>query len=96
MPRLPFPPGALRAQFDEQVRQEAAQMAEHYEIFYCLESTIRTLINDTLAAAQGPKWWDSARVPPLIQGGGDKASSTRGGLWRHTQVGRSDGLHNLW
>lgn len=55
-------------QFDERVRQEAAQMAEHYEIFYCLERTIRALINDTLTAADGPKWWDTPRVPSVIHG----------------------------
>lgn len=55
-------------QFDERVRQEAAQMAEHYEIFYCLERTIRALISDTLTAADGPKWWDTPRVPSVIHG----------------------------
>ena len=53
-------------QFDEKVRTEAAQMARHYEVFYALETTIRTLITETLAAAAGQKWWDAGRVPPAI------------------------------
>jgi HEPN superfamily Swt1-like protein len=53
-------------QFDERVRLEAAQMARHYEIFYALETTIRTLISDTLTASAGPKWWDVGRVPQAI------------------------------
>jgi len=55
-------------QFDERIRLEAAQMARHYEIFYALETTIRTLITDTLAASAGPKWWDAGRVPQAIHG----------------------------
>jgi hypothetical protein len=53
-------------QFDEHVRLEAAQMARHYEIFYALETTIRTLITDTLVASAGAKWWDAGRVPQAI------------------------------
>jgi hypothetical protein len=53
-------------QFDQRVRQEAAQMAEYYEIFYCLEKTIRALINDTLSTADGPKWWEKGRVPGTL------------------------------
>ncbi len=37
-------------------------MAEHYEIFYCLEKTIRSSISEALEAAEGPAWWDSGRV----------------------------------
>jgi hypothetical protein len=56
-------------QFDQKIREEAAQMAEHYEIFYCLEKSIRTLINDTLKAEIGTTWWDSGRVPSSIHTG---------------------------
>jgi hypothetical protein len=53
-------------QFDAKVRTEAAQMARHYEVFCALETTIRTLITETLAAAAGQKWWEPGRVPPAI------------------------------
>ena len=46
-------------QFDESVRREASEMSRHYEIFYCLEKTIRALISETLKAAAGETWWDS-------------------------------------
>lgn len=54
-------------QFDESVRKEAADMSRHYEVFYCLEKTIRSLISDTLSAAEGAKWWTSSRIPPKIR-----------------------------
>jgi hypothetical protein len=54
-------------QFEDAVRREAAAMARHYEIFYCLERTIRTFINSLLNAAEGPAWWNSARVPQQVK-----------------------------
>lgn len=53
-------------QFDEAVRKEASDMSRHYEVFYCLEKTIRTLISETLRTAEGAAWWDSGRVPPKL------------------------------
>jgi hypothetical protein len=35
-------------QFDKKVRNEASYMAQHYEIFYCLEKSIRTLITEMM------------------------------------------------
>src|SRR2546430_9076871 len=54
-------------QIDRAIRVEAASMAEHYEVFYSLEKSIRSLIADTLQAADGDKWWDSGRIPPKIK-----------------------------
>jgi hypothetical protein len=55
-------------QFDAAVRAEAATMAKHYEVFYSLEKTIRSLVATTLEAAENsPNWWSSQRVPPAIQ-----------------------------
>lgn len=54
-------------QIDRALRQEAAEMARHYEIFYSLENTIRNLIAETLEAAEPAGWWDSGRVPPKIK-----------------------------
>lgn len=54
-------------QFDEIIRGEAREMAEHYEIFYCLERSIRISIAETMEAADGTGWWDKGRVPPAIR-----------------------------
>lgn len=54
-------------QLDRAVRQEAASMSKHYEIFYSLEKSIRTLIADTLEAAEDHDWWNSGRVPPQLK-----------------------------
>jgi hypothetical protein len=52
-------------QFDVSLRSEAAQMGEHYELFYCLEKSIRELISETLEAAKGANWWGTC-VPPDV------------------------------
>lgn len=54
-------------QIDREIRQEAANMSDHYEVFYSLENSIRGLITDTLAAAEPGGWWDSGRIPQHIK-----------------------------
>ena len=54
-------------QIDQEIRQEAARMSRHYEIFYSLENSIRSLISDTLEAAVPAGWWASGRVDPKIK-----------------------------
>jgi hypothetical protein len=39
-------------QFEAAVRKEAATMAKHYEVFYCLEKSIRALVSGTLETAE--------------------------------------------
>lgn len=53
-------------QFTESVRREAAQMAQHYEIFYCLEKSIRDIVCERLEAEHGAAWWGSV-VPPNVR-----------------------------
>ena len=58
---------AYYPQFEQSVRQEAAEMSENYEVFYCLEQAIRKLITETLEESEGADWWKSARIPPDIK-----------------------------
>ncbi|MFH2050725.1 MAG: Swt1 family HEPN domain-containing protein [bacterium] len=53
-------------QFPAQIRQEAFEMGEHYELFYCLEKSIRQLIEEKLKAEHGMNWWDSC-VPDIVK-----------------------------
>lgn len=53
-------------QFTENVRREAAQMAQHYEIFYCLEKSIRDIVCERLEAEHGATWWGSV-VPANVR-----------------------------
>ena len=46
-------------------------MASHYELFFCLENSIRELVTATLAAAVGATWWDST-VPQAVKDNVDK------------------------
>ena len=55
-------------QIEHAFRAEAKEMAPHYEVFYSLERTVRTLVADSLEAADGPGWWhDPNRVPQKIK-----------------------------
>ncbi|MBS1158214.1 MAG: hypothetical protein H6R15_633 [Proteobacteria bacterium] len=58
---------AYYPQFEQIVRLEAADMSEHYEVFYCLEQAIRKLIVETLEDAEGTDWWNSSRIAPDIK-----------------------------
>lgn len=49
-------------QFEAALRVEAARMSEFYEVFYCLENSIRKLVADIMVEAEGADWWDGTRV----------------------------------
>lgn len=63
--------GSLYLQFPATLRNEASAMASHYELFFCLENSIRELVTATLAAAVGATWWDST-VPQAVKDNVDK------------------------
>jgi hypothetical protein len=52
-------------QFEEAIRQEASAMAVYYQLFYCLERSMRQLVREKLRAEKGPNWWTSC-VPEEI------------------------------
>jgi len=51
-------------QFDLEIRNEAKRMAKNYEVFYCLETSIRNLINTMMESAKGEDWWNSEHAVP--------------------------------
>jgi hypothetical protein len=53
-------------QFEQSIRAEAAEMSRHYELFYCLENSIRNLITEALRESTGPNWWESGKIPNNI------------------------------
>ena len=53
-------------QFAENLRREAAQMARSYELFYCLEKTIRKQIAELLESNRGIDWWNDTVIPQQI------------------------------
>lgn len=53
-------------QFELEIRNEAKMMSRHYEIFYCLEKSIRDLIKATLETTIGDNWWED-KVPPIVK-----------------------------
>lgn len=52
-------------QFDRQFRKEANFMAEHYEVFYCLEKSVRTLIMELMVEKYGDNWWDEKVIDAI-------------------------------
>jgi len=54
-------------QIDRAIRSEAARMAQHYEVFYSLEKSIRNLVSESLLAVDGTDWWDQGRVPVKVK-----------------------------
>jgi hypothetical protein len=52
-------------QFEQEVRREAAVMAQHYELFYCLEQAIRKIITETLEESEGVNWWDTKVIQKI-------------------------------
>ncbi len=45
-------------QFAAEFRKEAKAMAEHYEVFYCLEKSVRRLILELMEEKYGANWWE--------------------------------------
>jgi len=46
------------AQFDSVFRVEARDMSRHYEVFYCLEKSIRSLVVQLMREKYGDNWWE--------------------------------------
>ena len=54
-------------QFQHAIRTEARDMAVHYELFYCLEVSIRNIIKEKMRSELGEQWWDKATIPEHIR-----------------------------
>jgi len=55
------------SQFEQAVRSEASEMSRYYEMFYCLEKSIRKLIAENIEdVTKMADWWDSGKVPTKI------------------------------
>jgi hypothetical protein len=63
---------AYYPQFAARLRAEAASMATHYAIFYCLENSMRELIVERLEEVHGPDWWNKS-VPEAVRQNCDKS-----------------------
>jgi hypothetical protein len=59
-------------QFDGSLRAEAKKMAMHYELFYCLEKSIRELIVDIFEQSGDEDWWEN-QVPDMVKANAKKS-----------------------
>jgi len=48
-------------QFSSDYRKEARTMAKHYEVFYCLEKSIRSLVVELMEEKYGGDWWNNVK-----------------------------------
>jgi hypothetical protein len=48
-------------QFNSDYRKEARMMAQHYEVFYCLEKSIRSLVVQLMFEKYGIEWWEKVK-----------------------------------
>jgi hypothetical protein len=56
------------SQFTMAARAEAAEMARHYQVFYCLERSIRDFVSSTIQSAESnAAWWSTNRIPEKIR-----------------------------
>lgn len=53
-------------QFSAEFRSEAKEMAEHYEVFYCLERSIRSLVVQLMKEKYGDNWWTEKVNPAIV------------------------------
>jgi hypothetical protein len=55
-------------QFDALYRSQAKQMSKYYELFFCLEKTIRKLVSESLEDIEKTnEWWNTTRIPEGIK-----------------------------
>ena len=52
-------------QIEQELRGEAARMAPHYEVFYSLENSIRSVIADSMEGTYGTNWWTAVNSVPV-------------------------------
>lgn len=48
--------------FEKDIKRKAAEMAQHYELFYCLEVSIRKLITQRLQENYKADWWSAKKA----------------------------------
>jgi Swt1-like HEPN len=63
--------GLALEDFSLAARLQAARMGEVYELLYCLENSVRELIEQTLREKHGTSWWDDG-VPESIRKSAEK------------------------
>ena len=55
-------------QFREVIREDAKTMSQYYELFYCLEKSIREIVSQIIETSENTEnWWTSKRIPENIQ-----------------------------
>jgi hypothetical protein len=51
--------------FSQKIRMSAMSALPAYLAFFCIENSVRELINDRMTDVHGPDWWDNKASAPL-------------------------------
>jgi hypothetical protein len=69
--RVEFKEKDFYLQFESEFRNEAKMMSKHYEVFYCLEKSIRRQVMLLMKEKYGENWW-ADRIDEEIKKNADK------------------------
>ncbi|GAA3834946.1 hypothetical protein KACC15558_13580 [Brevibacterium ammoniilyticum] len=75
--------------FSPDARDQAGAMGKVYELLYCLENSIRELVESTLREAYGPQDWWIKGVDEMIRKGADKRAADDAKARWHSPRGNS-------
>lgn len=59
---------AYYLQYPADLRRRAIEMSQYYRIFYCLENSIRDLVESQMEEAYGEDWWDAHVIEKIRDG----------------------------
>lgn len=58
---------AYYLQYPAELRRQAVAMSQYYRIFYCLENSVRDLVESQMEEAHGENWWDERVLENIKQ-----------------------------
>lgn len=50
--------------FSPELKNRASKMAQFYQLFYCLENSVKELVIGILKESHGVGWWDKEKIVP--------------------------------
>lgn len=81
--------GSALDDFSVPARMQARRMGQVYELLYCLENSVRELVERTLREVFGPEDWWTKGVPPAISKAAEKRKQEELKARWHGQRGES-------
>jgi hypothetical protein len=61
--------------FESVIKEDASEMSNYYGLLYCLEVSLRKIVNISMTKGYGENWWNE-RISPYIRNNVDKKIKT--------------------